>query len=145
MAIRQVDFADGSKLRLSGNLYEGEIGIDAEGFNFDKGVTQESLIELLPTQCTNIDLSTGNIFKISLTTNISAFNVSNADVGTYIFMFVQGSTGGKTVTFPSNFYFISGLGDPDFSGDSANTINIVSFLCDGTNFYGVYMQNFVNS
>lgn len=146
MSIREFEYTNGTKLRLKGNLHEGKIGIDSDGFSFNRGVGQDTLVELLPPQCTDIDLSQGNVFRISLTSNISNFNVSNSAASTYLFIFVQDSTGGKTVTFPSNFYFISGLGPPDFSGDSANTINIISFLCDGSgNFFGTYMQNFVNS
>lgn len=145
MSIREFLFADGTKLRLKGNTHEGKIGIDLQGFDFDKAVTQNTLRELVPSDCSALDLRYANIYKISLTSNISSFSVANSDVGTYIFIFEQDSVGGRTVTFDSNFYFVSSLGTPDFSSDSPNVINVVSVLCDGTNFYGTYMQDFVNS
>ena len=146
MAIREVEFkGGGTALKLIGGSYEGKLSIDIDGFKFHNSVAQNDIIELLPVNCSPVDARLGNIFKVSLTSSITNFDIDYADVGTYIFIFVQDSTGGKTVSFADNFYFISGLGAPYFSGDSSNTINIVSFLCDGQNFYGTYMQDFVNS
>lgn len=146
MALREVNYkGGGTSIKLIGSSYDGELSIDRDGFKFHNSVAQNNIIELLPVQCSSVDARYGNIFKVSLTSNITNFNIDYADVGTYIFIFEQDSTGGKTVSFASNFYFISGLGTPDFSGDSSGTINIISFLCDGTNFYGTYVQDFVNS
>jgi len=145
MSIREKDFGNGTAVELKGNQYTGKLSVEENGFNFHDAVGQKELSILLPSQCNNIDLRLGNIFKISLTSNIANFDVSYPNIGTYLFIFEQDSSGGKTVAFSDQFYFISGLGSPNFSGDSAGTINIVSFLCDGTKFYGTYMQDFVNS
>jgi len=143
MSIREFFFSSGTKLRLKGNDYEGMIGLDSRGFDFDKAVTQNEIIELTSSECNSIDLQEGNIFKVTLDANISSFSVTNGDVGTYIFIFEQDSTGARTVTFDGNFYFENAAGAPDFSADAADVINIVSFLCDGTNYYGSFMTNFV--
>jgi hypothetical protein len=145
MSIREVEYTDGTKLRWKGNIHEGKIGIDLEGFDFDKAVTQHQIIELYPEDCNELDLREGNIYKVYLTDNIADFSAVTGDVGTYIFIFVQDSTGGRSVTFDSNFYFASSVGRPDLSTSSANDIDIVSFLCDGEKFYGSFMQDFVNT
>lgn len=145
MSIREVDYGTGTAQRMAGTQYEGKLSIEENGYNFHNAVGQKEIPVLLPTQCSKIDLRLGNIFKVSLTSNIANFDVVYPNAGTYIFIFEQDSTGGKTVAFSEKFYFINGLGSPDFSGDSSGTINIVSFLCDGTKFYGTYMQDFVNS
>jgi len=143
MSIREMQFLSGTRLRLKGKDYSGFMGIDATGFDFDKAVTQYEIIELVPSDCSALDLQYGNVFKVSLTSSITSFAVVNEDVGTYMFIFEQDSVGGRTVTFSGNFYFEQAAGVPDFSADAANVVNIVSFLCDGTNFYGTYMTNFV--
>lgn len=145
MAIREQEYGEGTGLSWIGRLHSGMISIASNGFNIHKAVGQRELVELLPADCNKVDGRQGNIYKVSLTSSIANFDIEHPNVGTYIFIFEQDSTGGKTVAFPSNFYFISGLGTPDFSGDSAGTINIISFLCDGENFYGTYVQDFVNS
>lgn len=145
MSIRETDFRDGTKLRLKGNDHEGKIGVDLQGFDFDRAVTQNEIIELNPEDCSAIDLRYGNVYKINLTDDIPSFALLNGDIGTYLFIFEQDSIGGRNVTFGTDFYFPSGVNRPNYILDSAGTINIVTFLCDKTNFYGTYMDNFVNA
>lgn len=142
MSLREFDYRDGTRLRLRGNHHEGYMGVDLEGFNFDRAVTQRELIELIPEQCSELDLRYGNIYKVSLTANIPSFAMVNGDVGTYTFIFEQDATGGRTVTFDGSFYFPTALGAPDFSGDAGGTVNIVMFLYDKENFYGTYLQDY---
>jgi len=142
MSIREFNYKDGTSLRLKGNTYEGRIGVDLEGINFDKAVTQDAIIELDPEDCSALDLREGNVYKVNLTSNIASFTMTNGDIGTYIFIFEQDATGTRTVTFNGNFYFLDAQGAPNFSVDAGGTINIVTFLCDKVNFYGNYLQNF---
>lgn len=141
MSLREFYYKDGTSLRLKGNLHEGHLGVDLEGFNLDRALTQKAIIELGPADCAGLDLRYGNIYKVSLSANIPSFSMVNGDVGTYTFIFEQDSTGGRTVTFNGNFYFLDSLGAPDFSTDSGGAINIVMFLHDKENFYGTYLQN----
>ncbi len=133
------------KLRIGGNLHEGNLGIRLSGFSFDKAVGQENIIDLYPEDCNELDLREGNIYKVHLTSNIANFSMVTGDVGTYIFMFIQDSTGSRAVTFDSNCYFPSSVGAPDIGSSGANDIDIVSFLCDGSKYYGNFMQDFINT
>jgi hypothetical protein len=145
MAVRESNYDPGTALHLVGKVFDGKIYLNPDGFDFDRAVGQQELPELLPAQCSNIDARYANMFKVSLTSDIPNFNINYKKIGTYIFIFSQDSSGGKTVTFGEDFYWISGIGAPNFSSDASGTINIITFLCDGSKFYGTYMQNFVNS
>lgn len=145
MSLREILYGTGTSLRLRGNDHEAVIGVDLEGINFDKAVTQANIIDLYPEDCNELDLREGNIYKVHLTSNIANFSMVTGDVGTYIFMFIQDSTGSRAVTFDSNCYFPSSVGAPDIGSSGANDIDIVSFLCDGSKYYGNFMQDFINT
>lgn len=145
MSIREILFSKGTALRLKGNDYEGNLAVDLEGFSFDRGVGQNVIAERYPEDCNTLDLRYANIYKIYLTDDIADFSAVHGGIGTYIFMFVQDSVGGRAVVFDDDFYFPSSIGRPDLSTSNANDIDIVSFLYDGFKFYGNFMQDFINT
>jgi len=125
----------------AGNNTTGTIGMDNDGFKFEGQVSQKHIITKTCAATMLINAREGNIFTITLTEDITDFDVVNAGIGTYIFKFLQDGTGAWGVTFDSKFKFEASAGDPDFTGDAAGVTNIVSCFFDGTSFWSTYMLN----
>lgn len=89
---------------------------------------------------TSLDLSTGNVFTINLSTNISTLTLTNAAVGTYLVKFVQDATGSRTVSFPAAWKWAGGI-SPTLT-TTANKLDIVTLVYDGTIFYATIVKNF---
>jgi len=89
---------------------------------------------------TNIDLSTGNVFTVSLGTNISSLNLTNPAVGTYLIKFVQDATGSRVVSFPAEWKW-AGAVVPTLT-PTANKLDIVTLIYDGTTYYATIVYNF---
>ena len=87
--IREQNYGTGTTQKMAGTQYSGELSVEENGFNFHDAVGQKELTTLLPAQCSNIDLRTGNIFKVSLTSDIPNFDISYPNIGTYIFIVSQ--------------------------------------------------------
>jgi hypothetical protein len=87
---------------------------------------------------TSIDFSTGNIFKLSLGTNITTLSISNAVAGTYLLEIIQGGT--YTVTFPAAWKW-SGGSAPTITATSGKT-DIITIVYDGTTYFASAVQNF---
>jgi hypothetical protein len=78
---------------------------------------------------------------VTLTDNRALANPTNLVNGaTYILIVKQDSGGSRTLTFGSAYKFPQGI-DPTLTS-SANAIDIIAFLCDGTNLYGSLQSNF---
>ena len=119
----------------------GTMGKDNDGFKFEGQVSQKHLISKTCDATMLINAREGNIFTITLTEDVTDFDVVNAGIGTYIFKFLQDGTGAWGVTFDSKFKFEVSAGDPDFTGDAAGVTNIVSCFFDGTSFWSTYILN----
>ena len=89
---------------------------------------------------TSIDLSTGNVFTINLSANITSLTTSNAAVGTYLIKFVQDATGSRTVSFPAAWKWAGGVA-PTLTS-TASKLDIVTLVYDGTLFYATIVKNF---
>ncbi len=90
---------------------------------------------------TNINLSLGNIFTVSMGTTISSLTFTNPAIGTYLIKFVQDATGNREVTaWPANLKWAGGTA-PAFT-NAGTKIDIVTLIYDGTNYYGAIVQNF---
>jgi len=87
---------------------------------------------------TSIDFSTGNIFKLSLGTNITTLSISNAVAGTYLLEIIQGGT--YTVAFPAAWKW-SGGSAPTITATSGKT-DIITIVYDGTTYFASAVQNF---
>lgn len=88
---------------------------------------------------TNIDLSTGNLFTVNLSANITTLNLNNPVVGTYLIKFVQ-TLGSKTVNFPAGWKW-AGTVIPTITS-TLNRLDIVTLIYDGTTYYATIVQNF---
>ena len=107
-------------------------------------ITATKYIAIIPTataaaSTTDIDLSTGNIFKIELGTNITRLNLNNITAGTYILEFIQSGT--FTVTFPTTNWKWSGGTVPTITATNGKT-DIVTIVYDGTTYFASAIQNF---
>jgi hypothetical protein len=92
------------------------------------------------TTTTNIDLGTGNVFTVSMVTNITSLTFTNAAVGTYLIKFVQDATGTRDVTFPTAWKWAGGV-IPSLT-NTPNKLDIVTLIYDGTTFYATIVSNF---
>ena len=85
-----------------------------------------------------IDLSAGQKHKLTLTGDATV-TLSSADVGNYLLMVYQDSTGGRTCTLSSVKW--PGGSAPTFSAVSED-IDIVNLFYDGSSYYGQIAQDF---
>ena len=92
------------------------------------------------TATTNIDLSTGNVFTVNMGLNITTFTFTNPGVGTYLIKFVQDATGTRDITFPAAWKWAGGV-IPSLT-NTANKLDIVTLIYDGTTYYATIVQNF---
>ena len=89
---------------------------------------------------TNIDLSTGNVFSINLGSNITTLNLTNPAIGTYLIKLVQDATGARTISFPVAWKWAGGIA-PTLT-TTANKLDIVTLVYDGTTYYATIVKNF---
>ncbi len=88
-----------------------------------------------------VDASLSNTFSLTLTQNLTISNPTNlVDGGCYVFRISQDATGGRTLTFSSAFKFPGGT-DPTIT-TTANAVDVISAVSDGTNLYCSIMQDF---
>jgi len=89
---------------------------------------------------TTIDLSTGNVFTVNMGLNITTLALTNPVVGTYLIKFVQDATGTRDVSFPTAWKWAGGV-IPSLT-NTANKLDIVTLIYDGTTYYTTIVQNF---
>jgi hypothetical protein len=88
------------------------------------------------------DLSTGNIFKITLTGNVTLANPSSIQAGGhYTFVITQDATGGRTISFGTVYKFANRAA-PTLSTTASYVDVLDCFSPDGTNLYCVLSPNF---
>jgi hypothetical protein len=108
-------------------------------------ITAKRFILTMPTSIvaastTNVDLSLGNIFTVTLSANITSLTFTNAAVGTYLIKFVQDVTGGRTVSFPAAWKWSGGI-VPTVTV-TPSKLDIVTLVHDGTTYYATIVKNF---
>jgi hypothetical protein len=95
-----------------------------------------------------IDLTTGNLFQINLTSSISFSlpTASTSNIGTYLIKFTQDATGSRVVTFANNattsikLHWSGGV-IPVITATPSKT-DIMTIICDGVKYYATIVQNF---
>lgn len=96
------------------------------------------------TDAANIawDLSQNQVASVTLGGNRTLSNPTNkVDGATYILIVKQDGTGGKTLAYSSDYKFPGNVAPVVTSG--ANKVSILTFVCDGTNLYGVSTLNYL--
>lgn len=87
------------------------------------------------------DLNSGVVATVALGGNRTLDNPINlANSATYILFVKQDSVGGRTLAFGSRFKWPGGTA-PTLT-TTANAIDMITFISDGTNLYGVLQPNF---
>ena len=105
-------------------------------------------INSLVTASPTIDLTTGNLFQINLTSSISFSlpTASTSNIGTYLIKFTQDATGSRVVTFANNatttikLHWSGGV-IPVITATPSKT-DIMTIICDGVKYYATIVQNF---
>ena len=78
---------------------------------------------------------------VTLTANRALANPTNQiDKGTYILRVVQDGTGSRTLSFGANYKWPGGTA-PTLT-TTAGAVDIISFVSDGTDMYGVFQGDF---
>jgi hypothetical protein len=80
----------------------------------------------------------GTIASLTLTGN-TTLTVTNPTIQTFILYVNQDSTGGRYITWGSNFKWAGGVA-PVLT-PNANSKDLISFVSDGTNMYGTFLPN----
>lgn len=115
-------------------------GINSTG-NVNAKVFISELVSLSDSATINWDLSIGSTAQVILggarTLNSPTNQTSG---GTYTLIVKQDATGARTLSFNSAYKF-PGSTDPVISV-TANAIDIIGFVSDGTSMYGTFAQNF---
>lgn len=87
-----------------------------------------------------ISLTSGTVQTVTLTGNCT-FTMPTATAGkSFILIVVQDGTGGRTATFTS-VKWPNGTA-PTITTTATTGRDILTFVADGTNWYGTYAQNF---
>ena len=124
------DLVDDATPQLGGELDAGAHSI---------GFTLQTATGVVGT--TTIDWKLGNKFKFTFGAgNETLAFTAPTKPGNFVLMIVQDSTGGRTITWPATVKWPGGTA-PTLS-TAASAVDIVSFLYDGTNYYGVASLNF---
>lgn len=118
------------------------------GTDANKAVTPATLQGKLYSNQTLTDAATiawnaanGAFATVTLGGNRALANPTNLINGaSYILVVKQDATGNRTLSFGSAYKFPGGVA-PTLS-TSANAVDIISFLSDGTNMYGSFIGNF---
>lgn len=88
----------------------------------------------------NWDLSQNQVASVTLAGNRTLANPTNLVNGAvYILIVRQDATGGRTLSFSSAYKFAGGTA-PTLT-TTASKADIMTFVCDGTNMYGVSALN----
>jgi len=85
------------------------------------------------------DASLGRIATVTLGGARTLANATNIRVGTYVLKVQQNTTGNSTLTFGTQYKFTANV-TPTLTS-AANSVDIFSFVCDGTNMYGAMIPD----
>ena len=129
---------------INSSLFDDKASLSANQNYFTGDIKAKTYILTNPssttanTSTTNINLSTGNVLEVILSTN-TTLTFSNPRIGTYIIKIKQDSTGGRLVTFPTIKWADDAV--PTITA-TANRTDLVTIIYDGVDFYGSCLQNF---
>lgn len=86
------------------------------------------------------DMNNGEVATVTLGGNRALSNPTNLKVGTYVLIVKQDGTGSRTLTYGSAFKWQGGTA-PTLS-TAANAVDVLTFVSDGTDLYGVETKEF---
>ncbi|MCK5603829.1 hypothetical protein KAR91_18215 [Candidatus Pacearchaeota archaeon] len=130
---------------------ELEIGVNVQAYDVNTAKTDVAQ-EYTATQNFNAtaltdaatiswNLSVNQVAKVTLEDNrILGAPTNQADGATYILRVIQDGTGSRTLTYNATFKFPGGTAPTLSTG--AGAVDILTFISDGTNMYGVCQLDF---
>ena len=133
-----------SKVRITGN---GNVGIgtaspiaslDVSG-SYHLGKANQLAQTLTDAATVTWDTSLGQIATVTLGGSRTMAAPTNLKVGTYILHVIQGGSGSYTLTWNSVFKWPAGVA-PTLT-TTVGARDVMSFVSDGTNLYGTYINN----
>jgi len=87
-----------------------------------------------------VNWNNGQKQRITLTGNVTLAFTAPAGVGNFLLRIIQDGTGSRTITWPASVRWPGGTLPTLSTG--ANSVDIVTFYYNGTNYYGVASLNF---
>lgn len=116
---------------------------DAATFSDDIVVNAQagSAVQALTSGTTIAWAITRNVAEVTLAHNATLSNPTNqVDGSTYILRITQDGTGSRTLAYGANFLWPNNIAPVLSTG--AGDVDIISFVSDGTNMYGIAALNF---
>lgn len=94
------------------------------------------------TDAANIswDMDLGEVAKVTITDNRTIGNPTNLKIGTYVLFVIQDGVGGHTLSFDTDFKWKGGIA-PTLTA-TANAVDILTFVSDGTFLYGAMTDDY---
>jgi len=88
----------------------------------------------------NWNCDSGSLATVTLGGNRTMAAPTNLNPGTYVLKVIQDATGSRTITWNSVFKWPGGTAPTLSTGNG--DVDIITFVCDGTNLYGVASLDF---
>jgi hypothetical protein len=116
----------------------GELNLGANSI----GGTLKSVTPYIGPGTTDIDWTSGNFAAMTFGASNSsfAFTANPSNAGLLILELTQDATGSRTATWPAAVKWPNGTA-PTLT-TAANSVDVIRFFFDGTNYYGTYDLNF---
>jgi hypothetical protein len=89
---------------------------------------------------TVLDWTVGNKQKYSVTGDVT-FAFTDPSNATNLVLLLYHTAAGSSIAFPGNVKWADGA-EPDFSDAEIGDTDMVTFMFDGTNYYGMYARKF---
>lgn len=110
----------------------------AEEFTKSKNFDMATLTDVNPVAW---NLEDAQVAQVTLGGSRTLQNPTNQKAGgTYILIVKQDATGSRTLSFGADYAFPEGV-NPTLT-TTANAVDVLSFVSDGTTMYGVFQGNF---
>lgn len=123
-------------VRQAQNNWQGDVAANGASISALARVLQ-SIVTVTYSATPTFDASLGDIFKITLTGNVTSSTLSNLTAGQRITIIViQDATGGRTFVWPTNVFGVMDI------GTDASAKNIQELIAlDASNAYGRAIGN----
>lgn len=106
------------------------------------GAIYSRLVTLTSSSTVAVNWNSGNVQTLTLSTSPTLTFSNGQAGGEYKLILKQDSTGGRTVTWPAGIKWAEGI-VPTLT-TSANGIDVIEFINDGTNYLGSYHLSYGN-
>lgn len=132
----QLGISTGGAVRATfastGVTFAQNVTVQGQGYSETATLTDAATIA--------VDCDTGNVFTVTLGGNRTLGAPTNLKNGaTYVFIVKQDATGSRTLAYNAVYKFPGGV-DPVLT-TTANAVDILAFVSDGTSLFGTVQHN----